>query len=108
MKRKLLMCKCTPQIRTPYCGKPGCEVPAQRAREMDLAEYVSAETLRWSLSMCDWCDRQSDPALAESLVLAAMVQIVRARLDTLPPTSRAGWLRTLMTEGVGTAKATQQ
>lgn len=22
------MCKCTPQIRTPYCGKPGCEAPA--------------------------------------------------------------------------------
>ena len=21
------MCKCTPNIRTPYCGKPGCESP---------------------------------------------------------------------------------
>ncbi len=21
------MCKCTPSIRTPYCGKPGCERP---------------------------------------------------------------------------------
>src|SRR5688572_23692077 len=23
------MCKCTPAIRTPFCGKPGCEAPAQ-------------------------------------------------------------------------------
>lgn len=21
------MCKCTPEIRTPFCGKPGCENP---------------------------------------------------------------------------------
>ena len=21
------MCKCTPEIRTPFCGKPGCERP---------------------------------------------------------------------------------
>lgn len=21
------MCKCTPGIRTPFCGKPGCELP---------------------------------------------------------------------------------
>lgn len=23
------MCKCTPGIRTPFCGKPGCEWPKQ-------------------------------------------------------------------------------
>lgn len=23
------MCKCTPTIRTPWCGKPGCEAPAR-------------------------------------------------------------------------------
>lgn len=23
------MCKCTPNIRTPFCGKPGCEEPAR-------------------------------------------------------------------------------
>lgn len=26
------MCKCTPQIRTPFCGKPGCEIPPQAYR----------------------------------------------------------------------------
>lgn len=25
------MCKCTPEIRTPFCGRPGCEWPPQKA-----------------------------------------------------------------------------
>lgn len=24
------MCRCTPEIRTPWCGKPGCEAPKQK------------------------------------------------------------------------------
>ncbi len=24
------MCKCTPEIRTPWWGKPGCEAPSQQ------------------------------------------------------------------------------
>jgi len=27
------MCKCTPEIRTPFCGRPGCEWPPQKAPE---------------------------------------------------------------------------
>lgn len=26
------MCKCDPNCRTPFCGKPGCEVPEQKYR----------------------------------------------------------------------------
>ena len=26
------MCKCTPEIRTPFCGRPGCEWPEQKPR----------------------------------------------------------------------------
>ena len=29
------MCRCTPEIRTPFCGKPGCEWPPQKAHELD-------------------------------------------------------------------------
>lgn len=25
------MCKCTPNLRTPFCGKPGCEYSEQKA-----------------------------------------------------------------------------
>jgi hypothetical protein len=24
------MCKCTPEIKTPFCGRPGCEAPPQK------------------------------------------------------------------------------
>lgn len=24
------MCRCTPNLRTPFCGKPGCEWPKQK------------------------------------------------------------------------------
>lgn len=27
------MCKCTPEIKTPFCGKPGCELPPQKPRQ---------------------------------------------------------------------------
>lgn len=27
------MCKCTPEIRTPFCGKPGCEWPESKSYE---------------------------------------------------------------------------
>jgi hypothetical protein len=50
------MCKCTPNIRTPWCGKPGCEMPGQKpagARQDHIAnggtmvsEPISDERLR--------------------------------------------------------------
>lgn len=37
------MCKCTPNIRTPWCGKLGCEMPEQRQEKIesrfDYIEY---------------------------------------------------------------------
>lgn len=30
------MCKCTPEIRTPFCGKPGCEGPKGQASSAKL------------------------------------------------------------------------
>ncbi|MCP5006174.1 MAG: hypothetical protein GY941_19870 [Planctomycetes bacterium] len=26
------MCRCTPEIRTPWCGKKGCEAPPQKEK----------------------------------------------------------------------------
>ena len=37
------MCKCTPEIKTPFCGKPNCEWPEQvkqQARENAIALSV--------------------------------------------------------------------
>lgn len=33
------MCQCTPTIRTPWCGKPGCEAPAQKRPDMRSAMF---------------------------------------------------------------------
>lgn len=44
------MCQCDPSMRTPFCGKPGCEMPEQKTAkkrkpvvvefEIDLGEKV--------------------------------------------------------------------
>lgn len=39
------MCRCTPNIKTPFCGKPGCELPRQlgmdsRRTQMTEQEFV--------------------------------------------------------------------
>ena len=30
------MCKCTPNKRTPFCGKPGCEMPEQKIKKVKV------------------------------------------------------------------------
>jgi hypothetical protein len=35
------MCKCTPGIKTPFCGKPGCQWPEQRpSKDVSDLSYV--------------------------------------------------------------------
>lgn len=42
------MCKCTPEIRTPWCGKPGCEMPpqppCQHGTRTPLAQFRQEKT----------------------------------------------------------------
>lgn len=41
------MCRCTPEIRTPFCGKPGCEWPPQKVHELDhelVARFIGLFT----------------------------------------------------------------
>lgn len=33
------MCRCTPNMRTPFCGKPGCEWPPQRSLVTNVLTY---------------------------------------------------------------------
>lgn len=37
------MCKCTPEIRTPFCGKPGCQWPPQRPGAVYGGQAPSAD-----------------------------------------------------------------
>lgn len=35
------MCKCTPNLRSPYCGKPGCEWPPMTPGQMIPIDFPS-------------------------------------------------------------------
>ena len=37
------MCKCTPIIRTPFCGRGDCLPPASRAQDMEREFEANAE-----------------------------------------------------------------
>jgi hypothetical protein len=41
------MCRCTPEIRTPFCGKPGCEWPEQNkpCAHLDFGARVDVNRL---------------------------------------------------------------
>ena len=37
------MCKCNPKIRTPYCGKPGCQWPKNPADVQGVSKLEVVE-----------------------------------------------------------------
>jgi hypothetical protein len=49
------MCKCNPELRTPYCDGPGCEKPQQspaQIRPMELP--IELALTRWSVVHLRW------------------------------------------------------
>ncbi len=47
------MCVCTPNIRTPYCGKPGCEWPKP---EQEPGVTIRTEAPKTAVQ-CTGCNR---------------------------------------------------
>jgi len=43
------MCRCTPEIRTPFCGKPGCEWPETKTAPVSAADQSEIERLQLEL-----------------------------------------------------------
>ena len=39
------MCQCTPTLRTPFCGKPGCEGPLTAEERLEIVERERAQLL---------------------------------------------------------------
>lgn len=35
------MCKCTPEIRTPFCGKQGCELPDSWKKQQNEQQLIN-------------------------------------------------------------------
>lgn len=40
------MCQCTPEIRTPFCGRPGCRLPAQETTPVPQDRETQAQVAR--------------------------------------------------------------
>ncbi|MEG7631092.1 hypothetical protein, partial [Listeria monocytogenes] len=39
--------KCTPSIRTPWCGKPGCEAPTAKAKAFEYVHAGAVQLTVW-------------------------------------------------------------
>ena len=61
------MCQCNPEIKTPFCGKPGCEWPKQKPKGPTVSAEVAAYNEAWRQlreihgSLFDLADIGSDP-----------------------------------------------
>ena len=36
----MIVCQCDPTVRTPFCGRPGCEWPAQKPEEPTMSRQA--------------------------------------------------------------------
>lgn len=57
------MCKCNPKIRTPWCGKQGCEMPVQKH---DCSQYLENNMVP---DYCRLCGRRLEVKSIQQLVL---------------------------------------
>lgn len=55
------MCKCTPNLRTPWCGKPGCSIE----EELDKNKTYSIP------AECDNCDFRGRITIPEGVRISA-------------------------------------
>jgi hypothetical protein len=76
------MCKCTPNIKTPFCGKPGCEMPPQKPRQAatpDEAEQLATKAVNDYLTACRVAD---DTPLGNYLMkLASVTGVIMASAE---------------------------
>jgi len=77
------MCKCTPSIRTPFCGKLGCEWPKpEGVREIDVPEVPPVV-----VALSDQWDRE----LRIGEVPPIDADMLRPEPDTEPAKVRMVW-----------------
>lgn len=62
------MCKCTPEMRTPFCGKPGCEWPKSQFDDLDafkeaLADLAHEQWTGWMKYLFSKCVPYGDGSM---------------------------------------------
>lgn len=79
------MCKCTPQLNTPFCGKPGCQWPPQKLEVVtdhmaERLDELAALGEVWSKNRA----RGHNPVVTRSAMLMAARELVAmADMDAL-------------------------
>lgn len=75
------MCKCTPSMRTPFCGKPGCEWPPQKAatEPMDRLYELLNEVANCAFD----CGRSRSTLTPEYAQLLNRIELARAEIRSL-------------------------
>ena len=68
------MCQCTPEIKTPFCGKPGCEWPKQKIEVVH--DYV-AEKLDEMADLCEHWKRHRERGRNPSAIRAALLMLAQ-------------------------------
>ncbi len=75
------MCRCTPTIKTPWCGKPGCEIPPQVTNK-DYGHFdliFDLECLLAEARVYAFHDFKSDKALPK-VYLGTKLQELRRKM----------------------------
>ncbi len=80
------MCKCTPNIRTPFCGKPGCEDPNDIVYRLRNRDRNSADLHDEVSAACNEIERLRKE-VSTLLVSGAMSKIVKPMMRG----ERLGW-----------------
>lgn len=94
------MCKCTPEIRTPFCGKPGCTWPPQTTPlaptlEQDVTAWQAIEKARFTLDTLlelHGLDDVGEQAIIEALrnLVIAKHRINTRRTQRIEASAKAG------------------
>lgn len=66
------MCKCNPNIRTPFCGKPGCEWPTPTPQ----AEYERRFSFALQEAAQAWTEKETKYKEMDTILATAFARIL--------------------------------
>jgi len=78
-----IMCKCDPTLRTPWCGKPGCEMPEQ-IKEEDIASIDvknQRAAITWAIIIAEHLLKNADDL--QGVFLSIIIDNLKAAHETL-------------------------
>ncbi len=66
------MCKCNPGIKTPFCGRPGCEWPEHK---IEAVSDPISEKIDEMADLCEYWKRNRDKGRNPTAVRSALLML---------------------------------